>query len=581
MSQFHNPYHFVPVAPKPNAGLALADFPGRLPTHLSLACHAPGTLSGRLIARLETASPLVIGSEQVSGKGKLLPGVVSPFKIGGKAAVPGSSLRGLVSATAEAASNSALRVLSEKAWDRWEDGHYKKGARSKSSPVKEFEKICPDFVPLGKSHKRKNLTLAEEMFGFVEHREPDRKYRDPAMAMASRLRFHHGLATSEIKLDRVMILRELSDPKPPRASFYYEPSAAAKIPAAGARPKGRKFYLPAPEGMNLAVDPESQRRRETHKERKTSERQLSVTPVPAGSVFWFAVDFTSLRPDELDLLCYAIQPRAWYLHRLGLGKPLGLGLVRIEAVSLFLLDPVERYGGVENDTLFPERYPQRWVSEDPDYGGWKSDARFVMEAASVTTVVGTRSPADRVDCFRRAATSSGLADCIEALEMLGNRSLVRHPVHYPALAGPDLEDNLYEWFRDSSEYLPSLPNAGTLPTLSRSGGSSGGSGALAKPPAGPGKSGASAVAKPPKVGEVVLAKVEDYLKSKTGAFFAVRLDVSGHPGFLHAAKLGQGYVDDIRNKLTKGKTIRVRLTALQDPKGKPILQCTMKGVPQS
>ena len=52
---------------------------------------------------------VVIGGRQ-DGE---IPKVVRPFEIDGRPAVPASTLRGLISAVAEAASNSALRVVAD------------------------------------------------------------------------------------------------------------------------------------------------------------------------------------------------------------------------------------------------------------------------------------------------------------------------------------------------------------------------------------------------------------------------------------------------------------------------------------
>jgi hypothetical protein len=108
---FHNPYHFVPVK---NGG-RLNDLPreefehGQSSTrkHVTHDRYIEGAKSGRIICRLTTEEPLVIGAEQ----GKTAPAKVEPFKLDEKPAIPASTLRGLISGIVEAASNSALRVL--------------------------------------------------------------------------------------------------------------------------------------------------------------------------------------------------------------------------------------------------------------------------------------------------------------------------------------------------------------------------------------------------------------------------------------------------------------------------------------
>jgi CRISPR/Cas system CSM-associated protein Csm3 (group 7 of RAMP superfamily) len=125
---FHNPYHFVPIAKiQPTGALSVENFAANAkphttpaPSHLTHDRYVTGTAdspvySGRIVCRLENETEMVIGARQ---DGDTNPKTVIPFEIGGQPAIPGSSLRGLISSTAEAASNSALRVLSNTAFSR-------------------------------------------------------------------------------------------------------------------------------------------------------------------------------------------------------------------------------------------------------------------------------------------------------------------------------------------------------------------------------------------------------------------------------------------------------------------------------
>jgi hypothetical protein len=70
--------------------------------------------SARLICRLTTEDPIVIGArrEQLQDGSHR----VDPFQLNDKPAIPASTLRGMISSVAEAASNSTLRILEEKAF---------------------------------------------------------------------------------------------------------------------------------------------------------------------------------------------------------------------------------------------------------------------------------------------------------------------------------------------------------------------------------------------------------------------------------------------------------------------------------
>lgn len=121
--EFLNPYHFVPVK-KPSAKDVLRKDPA--PTaeefrkkgasgRLSHAAYAPDTLSGRILVKLTTETPLVVGGEQdKDGKGDKDYTIVEPYRFKGEPAIPATSLRGMLSSIVEAASQSAMRVFHDK-----------------------------------------------------------------------------------------------------------------------------------------------------------------------------------------------------------------------------------------------------------------------------------------------------------------------------------------------------------------------------------------------------------------------------------------------------------------------------------
>ncbi|MGH9361589.1 MAG: hypothetical protein ACRD2T_06700, partial [Thermoanaerobaculia bacterium] len=130
-SDFLNPYHFIPLLPPPPGDLSDVErllregmlhdrFLATLPDSED-ACY-----SGRVVCRLETEGPVVIGGRQSKPRPDRET-LVEPFTLPGggaagssemRPAIPGSTLRGLISSLVEAASCSALRVLSEKAYTR-------------------------------------------------------------------------------------------------------------------------------------------------------------------------------------------------------------------------------------------------------------------------------------------------------------------------------------------------------------------------------------------------------------------------------------------------------------------------------
>lgn len=116
---FRNPYHFVPIE---------QDIPGTIESpegeplsneilqHRSFDRYHDHTHSGRIVCRLTTVTPMVAGAKQTTEADGYTR--VHPFERDGKPAIPSTSIRGCISAIAEAASNSALRVLKNKKYSR-------------------------------------------------------------------------------------------------------------------------------------------------------------------------------------------------------------------------------------------------------------------------------------------------------------------------------------------------------------------------------------------------------------------------------------------------------------------------------
>jgi CRISPR-associated protein (TIGR03986 family) len=79
----------------------------------------------------------------------------------------------------------------------------------------------------------------------------------------------------------------------------------------------------------------------------TSTQHTQFKPVKAGVRFKFRIYFENLSDRELGALCWVLRPLGdpakEYCHHLGMGKPLGMGAVKLEA-TLHLTDRRRRYG---------------------------------------------------------------------------------------------------------------------------------------------------------------------------------------------------------------------------------------------
>ncbi|HWP47351.1 MAG TPA: TIGR03986 family CRISPR-associated RAMP protein [Candidatus Limnocylindrales bacterium] len=83
----------------------------------------------------------------------------------------------------------------------------------------------------------------------------------------------------------------------------------------------------------------------------TSTQHTQFRPVKPGVTFTFRIYFENLSDRELGALCWALHPLGnstrEYCHHLGMGKPLGMGAVKLEAV-LYLTNRPTRYGSLFN-----------------------------------------------------------------------------------------------------------------------------------------------------------------------------------------------------------------------------------------
>lgn len=144
-------------------------------------------------------------------------------------------------------------------------------------------------------------------------------------------------------------LRILGMPRPSAVEFYLKQNALPKklttygdLPSdLGGDLAGRKFYRHQPNARNdstlYSPSPAEKRQDSNTKERGTCVRYLSAP----GSRFRCTLRFDSLRPWELGALLVALDPKLLestfglaknqhgYAHKLGYGKPLGLGSVRL------------------------------------------------------------------------------------------------------------------------------------------------------------------------------------------------------------------------------------------------------------
>lgn len=328
-----------------------------------------------------------------------------------------------------------------------------------------------DLRPFRKG--RDSLSPAELLFGFVEdQKDLPEADKDKALAFAGKVRISAGrLINPDNKpndafLDSPVPLKILSSPKLPSPALYFREkanpencaintSATNYVPKNALCPeqhqaKGRKHYLHALRSDTSATVQKLNSNGipcnnkdglvpwETRDATKNTDQKVTITPIQPKTQFEFHVDFDNLNEWELGLLCYVLKPLATYRHKLGMGKPIGLGSVNIAIEKLELIDRYQRYA---KDGLNAKRYN---VAENPDL----------------------------IEILHKQFRTAMDSDIRQALELLGNPDNVKAPVHYPQVRREDIEVETYQWFvnndKGGKQQLASI-DAGTtqLPPLQR------------------------------------------------------------------------------------------------------------------
>jgi len=280
-------------------------------------------LSGRLTCKLTVKTPLFVynpkfarpiggGHEQAS------------FPVyDGVAVIPGSSLKGIVRSVAEAIEASCFTLFG--------------GPRYRGSGITRGMQVRVE-LPEGYEHctHRDRLCPACRLFGFLYRNE----------VHAGKVSISDALASLETyELMDFITLDVLSTPKPEARTEVYVIRQGGRNVV-----RGRKFYRHRPDSVLTRAGGRKDRQNKT------------VQPVAPGSIFTFEVEYSDLREKELCLLLYALalEPGLW--HKVGLGKPIGMGSVHIEIVAWHRIDRAARYqalgGGMdkplEGDALHAE-----------------------------------------------------------------------------------------------------------------------------------------------------------------------------------------------------------------------------------
>ena len=276
------------------------------------------------------------------------------------------------------------------------------------------------------------------MFGFVEQvTGTDKK---TGLALAGRLNFSAAKAIE--RADKTYLendwktLKILASPKLPSPALYFKKGNGqagynAKyelFPSpTGSHPQGRKFYLHHKNTDNW----------KTKKGNENINQKMQVQPVKKGISFLFHIDFENLTNLELGALIYALSPTEKFQHKIGLGKPLGLGSITINVEGLFFVNRADRYTA---DGLIAQRYSEFWRN---DKSFWEWSELYQCEKSASQTYQAM-SLVDFVKEFRDKVIAIGNQDLLQSIEVLGSSKL--NDVHYPKVSGKTDEEENFLWF---------------------------------------------------------------------------------------------------------------------------------------
>ena len=217
---------------------------------------------------------------------------------GGQPLIPGSSLKGVIRSVAEALSGSCLTLPMKLDYGQSASYNTPRGFQRCDSK----EQLCP----------------ACRIFG----------------AMGRGGHFLGKISIGDAQAEDVasvenLTLESLMQPKPRHRVWYENPQQPGVM-------RGRKFYYHRPRGA-----------------RTTTQRgrfNKTVEAVKPGTVFAFSIDYTNLENDELALLVFALVLEPEMCHKVGMGKPVGLGSAKIEVAQWRQHDVQMRYENLGEGT---------------------------------------------------------------------------------------------------------------------------------------------------------------------------------------------------------------------------------------
>jgi hypothetical protein len=219
--------------------------------------------------------------------------------------LPGSSLKGMIRNVVETLGNGCLTLF---------DGRYERGRINYSLERPETKAFL---------HCRENtkLCIACRIFGMLKEGSQG--------VFLGKVNIGDACVYAEkIQLYKPLYTLALMEPKPHHASFYLDESRQ--------HISGRKYYFHhSPDQEPLTEN------KQIYMAGKPANRYIQ--PLDCDTQFHARVDFTNLEADEFAALLLALTLEKDMRHKLGYGKPMGMGSICITPTHLTLIDYTTRY----------------------------------------------------------------------------------------------------------------------------------------------------------------------------------------------------------------------------------------------
>ncbi len=229
-----------------------------------------------------------------------------------------------------------------------------------------------DLIPK-ELRRPEDIDYADALFGFVRSREDlgDMKKRNVTIpqqgekgrAYASRVFVTDAHLTQDQNQDDLWLSpatitpRILATPKPTSFQHYLtqqNPNSRNDLnhyDSSSTVLRGHKRYWHQGDREVLDIKENDPQWLRNGRVKNDSTQHTQFKPVKTGVTFSFRVYFENLSERELGALCWALHPlgdsKKTYCHSLGMGKPLGMGAVKLDA-TLHLTDRSKRYGSLFN-----------------------------------------------------------------------------------------------------------------------------------------------------------------------------------------------------------------------------------------